>query len=240
MMVIAVCAVLVLVGTVVVVRWGALPSGAGGQPGLASPQKKAFVRSLRSALGAIAVGFASGLAAGALAAGAGGRLIMRLLALTSPDARGQITEAEQIVGNISAAGTLELIGFCAFIGVPTGLLYVLLRRFLPVGRAGAITFGVLLLVLAGTRVEPLRADNLDFVLVGPAWLAVLAFSALVLFHGMLVAALAERMSVAMPWVAPQTAAYLRHRHVVSVGRAVIIVAVLVALPGFAAAIVDIL
>jgi len=195
---------------------------------------------LRSALGAVAIGFASGLVAGALAAGAGGRLVMRVLALTSPAARGQVTEADEIVGSISAGGTLELLAFCAFIGIPIGLLYVLLGRFLPVGRAGGISFGVLLLVFVGTRVDPLRADNVDFVLVGPSWLAVLAFSALVVFHGMLVAALAERMSLALPWVASGPAAHVRHRQAVKVARVAMIVAVVVALPGFAAAIVDIL
>jgi len=238
MPVIGACAVLVLVGAAMVVRWGALSCESGVDPG--SPRAKALSGSLRSALASVAIGFVSGLVAGALAAGAGGRLVMRMLALTSPDARGQVTEADEIVGRISANGTQELIGFCAFIGIATGLLYVLLRRFLPVGRAGGISFGVLLLVLAGTRVEPLRADNFDFVLVGPSWLAVLAFSALVIFHGMLLAALAERMSVALPWAAPRPAAHVRHRQAVKVARVAMAVAVVVALPGFTAAIVDIL
>jgi len=40
------------------------------------------------------------LVAGILAAGAGGRLVMRLLAVTAgPDAQGRITEAEKLVGH---------------------------------------------------------------------------------------------------------------------------------------------
>ena len=50
--------------------------------------------------------------------------------------------------------------------------------------------GVLLLVLAATRIEPLRSDSVDFLLLDPAWLAVLGFGVLALFQGMLVAALA--------------------------------------------------
>ena len=111
---------------------------------------------------------------GVLAAGAGGRLAMRLLAATSPDAEGSLTEADQIVGRISVDGTL---GFFVFVGVPAGLLsgvlYALVRPLLPRGRAGGVALGALLLVLAATRIEPLRADNPDFALVGPAWLAVL-------------------------------------------------------------------
>ena len=34
----------------------------------------------------------------------------------------------------------------------------------------------MLLVLAGSRIEPLRADNFDVNLVGPGWLAVLLFT----------------------------------------------------------------
>jgi hypothetical protein len=61
----------------------------------------------------------------------------------------------------------------------------------------------LLLVVAGTRLEPLRRGNPDFDLVGPRWLAVAAFTALVVFHGMLIAALAGRLSRAVPLLAAQ-------------------------------------
>jgi hypothetical protein len=75
------------------------------------------------------------------------------------------------------------------------------RRWLPAGRAGGLTCGALLLVVAGTRLEPLRRGNPDFDLVGPGWVAVAAFTVLVVFHGMLVAALAGRVSRAVPLLA---------------------------------------
>ncbi len=114
---------------------------------------------------------------------------------------------------------------------------------------------------------------------GPGWLAVTAFAALVVFHGMLVAALAGRFSRAMPLVAarpgalavyvplfllllpgwpvavvlaivglvvvlvsriPSIVATLHSRLVVPVGRVALAVAALVAFPGFASAVVDIL
>ena len=59
------------------------------------------------------------LARGVLAAGAGGRLLMRLLAVTSPDADGQITEAGAEIGEITVGGTLA---FVAFAGVAAGAL----------------------------------------------------------------------------------------------------------------------
>ena len=142
---------------------------------------------------------AAGLVAGLLAAGAGGRLVMRLLALTSPEAEGSFTEAAEVVGEITFGGTL---GFILFVGVPAGLLsgalYALLRPALPRGRAGGVVLGGLLLVLAGTRIEPLRSDNIDFSLVGPAWLAVLGFAAVALLQGMLVVALSTRFAVPEP------------------------------------------
>src|SRR4029450_5525351 len=58
------------------------------------------------------------------------------------------------------------------------------------GRAAGLTYGALLLVVAGTRLDPLRPGNPDFDLVGPGWVSVAAFATLVVFHGVLVAALA--------------------------------------------------
>ena len=237
MTVIAVCVLLVVVAIVMVVKWSALPDRREPPP---APRENGLAGHGLHLVGGVAIGSVAGLVAGALAAGAGGRLVMRLLALTSPDARGQITEADAIVGSITAGGTASLIAFCAFLGVPTGWLYMILRRLLPAGRAGGVAFGALLLILAGTRLEPVRPDNFDFDLVGPAWLALLGLGAVVLLHGMLVAAVAERTCVAVPWLAPRTApGGLHPARVVTAGRIALGVGLLVALPGFVAATAEI-
>jgi hypothetical protein len=155
---------------------------------------------------------AAGIGAGIVAAGAGGRLVMRLLAVTAgDDAQGRITEADQVVGRISAGGTIGFVVFTAlFFGTASGGAYLLVRRWLPAGRAGGLTYGALLLVLAGTRLEPLREGNVDFDLVGPGWVSVVAFAALVLFHGMLVAALAGRISRAVPLLGREPRAIVAH------------------------------
>jgi hypothetical protein len=79
------------------------------------------------------------------------------------------------VGRISVGG---IVGFFLFIGVPFGVAaaaaYLLLRRWLPSGRAGGLALGTLLLLVVGNRIDPLRANNPDFSLVGPAWVAVVA------------------------------------------------------------------
>jgi hypothetical protein len=184
----------------------------------------------------------AGLIAGVLGAGAGGRLIMRLLALTSPpSADGRITEAQEVVGEITVGGTFALFTFGgAVTGMLAAALYVLLYRWLPSGRARGVAFGALILVGFSWWVEPLRGSNPDFDIVGPGWLAVVSFSALALVEGMLVAALVGRLSRAlrMEVTTPPTKVWKSHRALV-VGRAALIAAALVSLPGFVLTVADI-
>src|SRR5512133_3541980 len=281
---IVVCLALVLAGLVAVLRWGGLavePPPAPG-PDAASPTDPPPVGLVvRRYLWYLVVAVASGATAGILAAGAGGRLVMRLLAVTAgADAQGRITEAEEIVGRITVDGTIGFVVFTGlFFGPVSGAAYLLLRRWLPAGRAGGLAFGALLLVVAGTRLEPLRRGNPDFDLVGPGWVSVVAVAVLMVFHGMLVAALAGRVSRAVPLLAakphaiaiyapllllvlpgpsvalvliavgvaivlvsriPSIVAAWRSRPVVAVGRVTLAVAALVAFPGFASALVDLL
>jgi hypothetical protein len=278
------CSVLLLVGLVAVARWGGLavqppPAPAPDAAGPTDPPPVDLV--IRRYLWYLVVAVASGAAAGILAAGAGGRLVMRLLAVTAgADAQGQLTEAEEIVGRITVDGTIGFVLFTGlFLGLPAAAGYLLLRRWLPPGRAGGLAYGAVLLVVAGTRLEPLRRGNPDFDLVGPGWVAVVAFTALVVFHGMLVAALAGRLSRVVPLLAaqpraiavyapllllvlpgasvalalivvgavvvlvtriPAVVAAWHARRLVTVGRVALAVAALVAFPGFASAVVDIL
>ena len=215
MFVIAACVALALTGVAIVVRWG----------GESEPRAVALPRQL-------AVAVAGGLLAGVLAAGAGGRLVMRLLAVTSPEAKGSITEASEIVGEITVGGTL---GFIVFTGLGAGLLsgdlYALERTVLPRGRLGGAILGALLVALGGTRIEPLRSDNCDFARDGPDWLAVLRSRVHALLQAMLVVALASR------WGSPPGGAASRS---VTVGRIGLAVVALAALPSFIAAVVDIL
>ena len=154
---------------------------------------------------------------------------MRLLAVTSPDAHGQITEAGETIGEITFEGSA---GFILFNGLAAGflaaVLYVLVAEVLPRGRAGGAILGLLLLVLVGASVEPLRADNFDFNLVGPPWLSLLSFTALAVFQGMVTWALAARLR--LPGLRLGKPIYAQ----VAAG-----IVVLIALPGFISAIADI-
>jgi hypothetical protein len=215
MWVIVGCIVLVVVGLLAIVRWGGLavqPPPAPADDDTIPAARPPVSLVVRRYLWYLTLAISAGVGAGILAAGAGGRLAMRLLAVTAgPTAQGRITEADQVVGRISAEGTLGFIVFTGlFFGAASGAAYLLLRRWLPGGRTGGVAFGALLLVLAGTRLEPLRPGNPDFDLVGPGWVSVAAFAALVLFHGMLLAALAGRLSRAVPLLALTPRAIIAH------------------------------
>jgi hypothetical protein len=210
MVVMLACGVLLVLGVVGVVRWGAIDVR---QPRLSDAEGRASpALAARRYLGYVTVMVVAGVGAGTLVAGAGGRLVMRLLAVTSDDAaQGRETEAEEIVGQISAGGTAGFIIFTGlFFGLAAGAAYLLVRRWLPGGRLGGLTYGVLLLVIAATRIEPLRADNTDFDIVGPGWLAATAFGAVVVLCGMLVAALAGRYSSTLPLVAADRRSLAAH------------------------------
>src|ERR671937_431736 len=119
--------VLLLLGLAVVLWWGGLDFRApsGGDPA----GHPSAGRVVRSYAWYVTVALVSGLAAGILAAGAGGRLVMRLLAVTAgADAQGQITEAEEIVGRITVDGTIGFVVFNGlFFGLPSAVGYLLLR-----------------------------------------------------------------------------------------------------------------
>lgn len=199
----AVMAVLLAAGLALTGWWSGAtyspwrPSHEGGEADVdeASP-RTAALRYIRG----VSVALVGGFWAGALVTGPAMRLIMRALAVTGGDTvQGRITEAEQVVGNITLDGTVGLYVFGGLVpGLLSGAIYVLVRHWLPRGRFGGIAFGVLHLIVAATRIDPLRPDNPDFDLVGPGWLATAMFGAAAVAHGTAVKAFADRFSTAFP------------------------------------------
>ncbi|MDN3309422.1 hypothetical protein QWJ90_00570 [Microbacterium oryzae] len=140
-----------------------------------------------------------GITSGVLVVGAGGRLVMRLLAVASPEASGRITEAQATVGEITVEGTL---GYLLFGALPAALvstaLYLLVAHWIPRGAlAGPVLAGVCL-VIVGTTVDPLRAENIDFAILDPDWLGLVLFALLAVLQGAFVAAVAARLSRSLP------------------------------------------
>ena len=196
MVVMIVCSALFLVGLLLIIVLGGKPVQAPQQEvppaGSTDPYRvRHQLAALRHYVWWATVLSVTAFASGILIAGAGGRIVMRVLAVTSPNALGRITEAEATVGTISVGGTLTVFIFGGlFAGYSSAALYLLVQRWLPGGRLGGALFGFLLLIVFGALLDPLRAENIDFAIVGPGWLSVLLFSVLAILHGMFIAAVA--------------------------------------------------
>jgi hypothetical protein len=124
---------------------------------------------------------------------------MRALAATSGSgAQGKLTEAGEVVGEITLGGSL---GFLLFVGILLPLAaafgFLVLRRLAPgpVWLTGLV-FGTILLGTVGID-DPLARDNVDFVILRPLWLAVAAVIATALLFGVTFSAVAARLDATL-------------------------------------------
>ncbi len=209
---------LLVIGVVITVSWSGIayrqwePGSDDRSARLETDNAPASVRiTVLRYLRGVAIALVGGFWAGALVTGPAVRLIMRLLAVTAgDDAQGRITEADEIVGRIELDGTIGLYIFGGVLpGLLSGAIYVVIRWWLPTGRLAGVVFGSLHLVVAATRIDPLRPDNPDFDLVGPGWLSVTVFGIACLVHGMAVVAIANRYSNALPPAVNSRPAWIR-------------------------------
>ena len=146
----------------------------------------------------VVIGVLASIAAGILVGGIASRLIMRILAVVNEEMAGVMTENGNITGEITASGTFGLIFFVGLVsGVVGGLVYVVIRRWLPGGGLlKGIVFGLILLCFFGTIVfDP---DNIDFALFGPRQLSVGLFGLLFPLYGVVAALFIERFDRYVP------------------------------------------
>jgi hypothetical protein len=160
-----------------------------------------------------AVAINTALITGVLVGGGGGRLFMRIMAATSgDDAQGAITQADEVVGEITLGGTIALVFFGGvFAGVSVAGIYLLVRRWLPaVPWQAGVVLGALALGVGGRASELLHPDNRDFTLLRPVGLAVAMVVILTVFFGVVFVTVFERLDRAMPPLAwrPALIAYL--------------------------------
>ena len=210
MLVVILSIVLLVLAVVLCVRWGderllepaltgPAAAAAAAAPTPAPAPRRRPVDGLRLYAWWVTVFLVAGTVSSLLVTGAGGRLAMRLLALTSPEATGRLTEAQATVGEITFEGTL---GFLVFGALPFAFastaLYLLVAPWLPRGRLAGPTFGLAAFVIVSPFIDPLRSDNVDFDIVGPGWLSVLVFAALAIVQGAFLAAFAGRLSRSLP------------------------------------------
>ena len=155
---------------------------------------------------AVTVGRAGGMLigaslAGVLTIGAGGRLMMRVLAATSSDdVQGLRTEADEIVGQVSVGGSVFLILIVGIGGAVIGLaLFSAFRRWLPDRSLAAGLVGVS--IGAGLLVRPaglLSSTNTDFTLLTPVALAVAFCLATLALFGATFGVLVDRLAARWP------------------------------------------
>lgn len=213
MILMIVCGVLLAMGVALAIIWGGermhVPEYPVPTPDddRASTPRRPRLAGLRYYIWWVGVFIITATATGILVTGAGGRLAMRLLAATSPEATGLITEAGEVVGDITIEGTIAYLIFgalpAAFI---SAVLYLFVAPWLPGGRLAGPAFGVVLLVAIAPFIDPLRSDNFDFDRLGPGWLSILVFAALAVVQGALLAAVAGRVSRSLPLMSRQNLA----------------------------------
>jgi hypothetical protein len=198
--ILAVSVLLFLAGLWLIVRWGGMaikpPAGSGAD----RDGRTARPAAMRLFFWWANLWCFTALITGLLITWPGGRLLMRILAATSPDsAQGRLTEAQANVGFITLDGTLALL---LFGGMPTAfvasLIYLAIRRWLSPGRLSGPLAGLLGIVVFGAGVEPFRTNNIDFTFIGPGWLSVLLFILLAVLTGAMVAAAAGWYSQRLP------------------------------------------
>lgn len=134
----------------------------------------------------------AGAVAGVIAAGAGSRIAMRIIAVINDDRDGVLTDASATVGDISAGGTMALLVLGTIAGVFGGIAYVALRRWLWVPQPWrGVAFAAVTLATVGHLL--FDTHNVDFQMFQPIGVVIALFAALFLINGLLLAPLADRI-----------------------------------------------
>ena len=127
-----------------------------------------------------------GIPAGVVLVGVGSRLAMLLLRVTSPDrARGVTSDDGFTIGQVTLAGTYNLLLIGAAVGIIGAVVYQMVARWL-IGPSWfrRLTTGLASGAVAGSML--VHAKGIDFTLLQPTWLAVGLFVALPTLFGTLI------------------------------------------------------
>ena len=142
-----------------------------------------------------------GISAGVILIGVGSRLAMLLLRVTSPDSvRGVESDDGFIMGQVTLAGTYNLLLLGASVGIIGAAAYLLVApwligpkwfRHLTTGLAAGVVVGSMLV----------HADGIDFRVLKPTWLAIGVFVALPGLFGGLVGVVVDAVRRPESWTA---------------------------------------
>ena len=143
----------------------------------------------RSAAARVAV--IAGAIAGAFSSGVGSRVVMRMIALADPGTGGATTDAEATVGEFTVGGTMNLLFLGTTAGVMGGVMYLAVRRWLPLPTAWkGLAYGVVTLLTVGQLL--FDTTNADFQIFEPVLMVIALFAVLFLINGLIVGALVDR------------------------------------------------
>ena len=141
----------------------------------------------------------AGIATGVLIAGIGSRLGMLLLRLTSPDsAIGIESDDGFIIGEVTLAGTYNLLMLGAAVGVVGAATYVLVTPWL-LGPAWFRRFTVSVVAGAFVGSMVIHADGRDFAVLEPLWLAVGIFVGLPAIFGWVIGPVVDSVDRPGSW-----------------------------------------
>jgi hypothetical protein len=158
-----------------------------------SIETAALRNDLTAAARRVAAAVVAGSLTGAVIGGIGGRVAMFVLRLTSdPVLRGLETDDDFTIGIFSGA-TLFLVMLTTVLGIIGGLVYLVVRGWLP-ERGRPWLFGALTGIVGGATV--IRPGGIDFTLLEPLGLAVATFVVLPAAYGVATSLLAERFLAA--------------------------------------------
>jgi hypothetical protein len=146
-----------------------------------------------------------GAATGAVIGGLGGRLVMRILFLTSDESVKGITSDDGFeIGRFTLFSTLGLVLLCALLGVIAALCYLVARPFLvALGAAVVPAMAALYGAVGGSLL--VHRDGIDFNVLEPVTLAIVLFVLLCAGFGAFVAWAVN--AAATEWRWPRSASW---------------------------------
>lgn len=145
----------------------------------------------------IARGGLAGALTGALVAGIGGRIVMRLAALIVPSAVGLATSNGNTIGDITIGGTFALIVLGTFFGLAVGTIWVAISPWIPGrGLRRALLAAPIAVAVGGFGLVDRR--NGDFVVLGHDAFVVAILLGLVALIGFTIALVDDRLDGVLP------------------------------------------
>jgi hypothetical protein len=173
-------------------------------------QGRSHLAGLTPAERMLGVGLIGGLALGILFGGIGGRAAMRIIFLADQDSRGAPLAGDFNAGTITMDGTFLVLITAAALGVAGGLLYVVVRRWLPgSGPWRGVAYGLFLVFTYTGGLLP-RAEHVELRMVEPPLLSIALFASLIFLYGLSLPLVIDRFDTYVP-------ALLRRPNVSAVG-----------------------